>query len=88
MDGSFLAGINDCVPKNEVKSANSAPLIDAEVLKAVRKKERLRQRAKKSSSEYHWAIFRLHRAELKLLIKWKRKQYFNGLSSTLTENPK
>ena len=30
-----------------------APWIDAEVLKAARKKERLRKRAKKSSSEYH-----------------------------------
>ena len=70
----FLAAINDCVSKIEVKSANSAPWIDAEVLKAVIKKERLRKRAKKSSSEYHWAIFRLHRAKLKSLIKWKRKQ--------------
>ena len=34
------------------------------------------------------AVFRLHRAEFKSLIKWKRKQYFKGLSSTLTENPK
>ena len=30
----------------------------------------------------------MHRKELKSLIKWKRKQYFKGLSSTLTENPK
>ena len=52
------------------------------------RKERLRKRAKRSSSAYHWAIFRLHRAELKSLIKWKRKQYFKGLSTTLTENPK
>ncbi|XP_068712151.1 uncharacterized protein [Montipora foliosa] len=72
----FLAAINDCVPKIEVKLANSAPWIDAEVLKVVRKKERLRKRGKKSSSEYHWAIFRLHSVELKSLIKWKRKQYF------------
>ena len=56
--------------------ANSAPWIDAEVLKAVRKKERLRKKAKKSSSVYHWATFRRRRAELKSLIKWKRKQYF------------
>ena len=83
----FLSAVNDCVPKIEIKSANSAPWIDAEVLKAVRKKERLRKRAKNSSSEYHWAIFRFHRKELKSLIKWKRKQYFKGLSSTLTENP-
>ena len=37
----------------EIKSAYRAPLIDAEVLKAVRKKEGLRKQAKKSSSEYH-----------------------------------
>ena len=84
----FLAAIDDCVPKIEIKSANSAPWIDAEVLKAVRKKERLRKRAKKSSSEYHWEIFPLQRTKLKLFSKWKRKQYFKGLSSTLTENPK
>ena len=84
----FLAAVNDCVPKIEIKSANSASWIDAEVLKAVRRKERLRKRAKRSSSTYHSAIFRLHRAELKSLIKWKRKQYFKGLSTTLTENPK
>ena len=84
----FLAAVNDCVPKIEIKSANSAPWIDAEVLKAVRRKERLRKWARRSSSAYHWAIFRLRRAELKSLIKWKRKQYFKGLSTTLTENPK
>ena len=37
----------------EIKSAYRAPLIDAEVLRAVRKKEGLRKQAKKSSSEYH-----------------------------------
>ena len=72
----FLAAVDDCVPKIKVRSANSAPWIDAEVLKAVRKKERLRKKAKKSSSFYHWATFRRRRAELKSLIKWKRKQYF------------
>lgn len=35
----FLVAINDCVPKIGVKSANSAPWIDAEVLKAVRKRD-------------------------------------------------
>ena len=84
----FLAAVNDCVPKIEIKSANSAPWIDANVLKAVRRKERLRKRARRSSSAYHWAIFRLRRAELKSLIKWKRKPYFKGLSTTLTENSK
>ena len=49
--------VTENVPKIEIKSANSAPWIDDEVLKAVRKKERLRKRAKKSSSEYHWALF-------------------------------
>ena len=43
----FFAAINDCVLKIEIKSANCAPWIDDEVLKAVRKKERLRKRAKK-----------------------------------------
>ena len=70
------------------RMANSAPWIDTEVLKAVRKKERLGKKAKKSSSVYHWGTFRRCRVELKSLIKWKRKQYFKGLSSTLTENPK
>ena len=37
----FLAAVNDCVPKIEIKSANSAPWIDAEVLKAVRRKRDL-----------------------------------------------
>ena len=87
VDLFFFAAVNDCVPMIEIKLANCAPWIDAEVLKAVRKKERLRKQAKKWSSEYYWAIFRLHRAELKSLIKWKHKQYFKGLSSTPTENP-
>ena len=84
----FLAAVDDCVPKVQVKSANSAPWIDAEVSNAVRKKERLRKKAKKSSTEYHRTAFRRCRAELKSLIKWKREQYFKSLSSTITENPK
>ena len=43
----FFAAVNDCVPMIEIKSANCAQWIDAEVLKAVRKKERLRKQAKK-----------------------------------------
>jgi len=42
----FLAAVDDCVPKIKVRSTNSAPWIDAEVLKTVRKKERLRKKAK------------------------------------------
>ena len=49
----------------QVKSANSASWIDDEVLNAVRKKERLEKKAKKSSTEYHWAAFRRCCAELK-----------------------
>ena len=49
-----LAAVNDCVPKIEIKSANSASWIDAEVLKSVRKKERLKTEAgQNSSTEYH-----------------------------------
>ena len=84
----FHTAADDCVPKIKVRSANSAPWIDTEVLKAVRKKERLGKKAKKSSSVYHWATFQRCQAELKSLVKWKPKQYFKGLSSTLTENPK
>ena len=48
MDRSFFfAAVNDCVPKIAIKLAYSAPWIDAEVLKAVREKERLRKRAEK-----------------------------------------
>ena len=40
----FLADVDDVVPKVQIKSANRTPWIDAEVLKAVRKKERLRKK--------------------------------------------
>ena len=84
----FLTAVDDCAPKVQVKSANSASWIDAEVSNAVRKKDRLRKKAKKSSTEYHWTAFRRCRAELKSLMKWKREHYFKSLSSTITENPK
>ena len=57
-------------------------------MNAVRKEKRLRKKAKKSSTEYHWAAFRRCRAELNSFIKWQRKQYFKSVSSTITENPK
>jgi len=76
------------VPKIKVRSANSTPWIDAEVLKAVRKKERHGKKAKKSSYVHQSATFRRCGTKVKSLIKWKRTQDFKGLSTTLTENPK
>ena len=63
------------VLKIEIKSTNSAPWIDAEVLKAVekkdRKKERLESRLKSDSlnitGQYLYCIVQ----DLKSLIKWK-----------------
>ena len=48
----------------------------------MRKNERLRKKAKKSSTVHHCTTFWTCRVELKSLIKWKCKQYFKGLSST------
>ena len=63
------------VLKIEIKSTNSAPWIDAEVLKAVekkeKKKERLESRLKSDSlnitGQYLYCIVQ----DLKSLIKWK-----------------
>ena len=63
------------VLKIEIKSTNSAPWIDAKVLKAVekkeRKKERLESRPKSDSlnitGKYLYCIVQ----DLKSLIKWK-----------------
>ena len=54
----FLTTIESVVPKSKVRATNRAPWIDAEVLSMVRKKERLRKKAKRRSSDYHWEKFR------------------------------
>ena len=48
----FRVAEDDCFPKIKVRSANSAPWIDLEVLKAVRKKKRLIKRNLKSPPLY------------------------------------
>ena len=87
----FLAAVNDCVPKIEIKSANSAPWIDGEVLKAVRKKERLRNGPRSHplniTGQYFDCIMRNSNHLLNGNVHVSNN-YFKGLSTTLTENPK
>ena len=84
----FLTTVETVVPKVRIRATNSAPWIDAEVLRAVRKKERLRKKAKRVSNDYHLEKFRRFRASVKSMIKAKRRVYFKTLSASFKDNPK
>ena len=60
----------------------------AEMLKAVRKKERLRKKAKRVLSDYHWEKFRRFRTSVKSMKEAKRRVYFKIILASTKDNPK
>jgi hypothetical protein len=80
--------INSYIPKTKIRSRDSPPWIDAVVIKASRKKERMRKRARRTNNPDHWASYRRHRNRLKSLINEKYDGYIANSFTDMSNNPK
>lgn len=83
-----LTCVDQFIPKIRIKDLNRPPWIDTDVLHLIRKKERVRRRARRTDSPYQWSKFRKIRSEVKKLIKFNRRNYIDKLGNSLKSNPK
>jgi hypothetical protein len=84
----FLTCVDQFIPKIRIKDPNRPPWIDADVLHLIRKKERVRRKARITDSPYQWRKFRKIRSEVKKLIKFNKLNYIDKLGNSLKSNPK
>jgi exonuclease III len=80
--------INLHVPKITLKNAHTAPWIDAQVIKGIRKKNTALAQAKKHDSQALWAKFSRIRNKLKNLITEKHRTYLYTICDNISSNPK
>ncbi|CAB3985676.1 Hypothetical predicted protein [Paramuricea clavata] len=84
----FYSIVDQFVQKKCVSNINRSPWVDREIVLLLKKKNTLRRKAKSRDTVYLWAKFRRLRAEIKKLIKHKKKAYISNLGQDLKSNPK
>ena len=82
----FLTCVDQFIPKIRIQDPNRPPWIDADVLHLIRKKERVRRKARITDSPYQWRKFRKIRSEVKKLIKFNKLNYIDKLGNYLKSN--
>ena len=84
----FYSIVDQFVQKKCVSNINRSPWVDREIVLLLKKKNTLRRKAKSRNTDYLWSKFRRLRAEIKKLIKYKKKVYISNLGQDLKSNPK
>ncbi|XP_068695947.1 uncharacterized protein [Montipora foliosa] len=78
----FIEAGDKCIPKLRLKSANTSPWIDGEVIHSINKRNTLRRKAAKNNTTGVWERVKQLRRETKYLIRAK----FNGYVQKLTSS--
>ena len=85
---TFLAAVQDFIPTKKNKGRNSPPWIDGEIIHALRKKDAIRQKIKKTPTDALRSKFKELRAKVKRLVAESRENFYNSLDADLRSNPK
>jgi hypothetical protein len=80
--------INKHIPKISLKKEHTAPWIDLEVIKKLRKKDSALRHAKKHDTPQAWTKFKQLRNKLKNLITNKHKHYLIDICDNISTCPK
>jgi exonuclease III len=80
--------INKCIPKITLKKDHTAPWIDLDVIKLLRKKDSALRTAKKHDTQNAWNKFTRLRNRLKNLISHKHKEYLTDICEHINTSPK
>jgi exonuclease III len=80
--------INKHIPKITLKKEHSAPWIDLDVVKLIRKKDSALRQAKKNDTPHAWTKFHRLRNRLKNLISHKHKTYLLDICEHIGTAPK
>ena len=85
---TFLTIVADHIPTKRLRSRKYVPWLTGEILHNIKKKNSLRQRLKKSPSDYLRHKFKSLRATIKLMIKISRSNYISSLCTNIQTNSK
>jgi hypothetical protein len=85
---SFFDYVDKYIPKIQCKSRSSAPWIDSDIIKLVKKKERAWIKFKKTGNVVFRDRFCSLRKQSKSLIKQRRADFLTDVRTSLKDNPK
>ena len=80
--------INKNIPKITLKHGYTAPWIDADTMKSIKKKDTKLKQAKHLDTPTAWGKFNRHRNRLKNLIAFKHREYLTNICDSISTNPK
>ena len=83
---TFLTIVADHIPTKRLQSRKYVPWLTGEILHNIKKKNSLRQRLKKSPSDYLRHKFKTLRATIKLMTKISRSNYISSLYTNIQTN--
>ena len=85
---TFLAAVSDYIPSKTLKGRNPVPWIDGTILNLIKKKNSVRQKMKKSPTNYLKEKFKALRSKIKHMLRERRNEFFGSLESKKNTNPK
>ena len=87
MTSKLIETASTCIPNKVINiRQGDLPWITNEIKKIMRKRDRLRRKAKKSNSLFHWSRFKLFRNKVVNLLRCAKKQYHESLCTRITQN--
>ena len=84
----FLTIVASHIPIKRVRNRKYVPWITGEILHNIKKKNSVRQRLKKSPTDYLHEKFKSLRATIKRMINESRSNYITSLCTNIQTNPK
>ena len=78
----------DFVPSKRLKSRNSVPWIDSNILNLIKKKNSVRQKLKSHPNEGLRDKFKSLRAQVKKLLRESRDHFYDSIDTGFRFNPK
>ena len=85
---TFLAAVEDYIPTKIIKGRNSPLWINGGIVHALKRKEAVQKKLKKSPTDALKNIFKELRTRVKKMISASRTDFFNSLDADLSSNPK
>ena len=85
---TFLAAVDQAIPKKCIKNVHSSPWINGEIIHAIKKKETVRRQLKSSSSSSLMEKFKELQNKVKQPVNESRTHFFETIDVDLCNNPK
>ena len=81
----YLAIMEQCIPRHSVRRKHNLPWLPTNIVRHIRKRNTMFQKAKRSKKESHYDQFKKLRNTVVSLMRKEKQKYFNNLTGANTK---